>query len=80
MAHGEVVTWVSCHSDRPIWRYATLYIFDMCFEQRRTGICYFITSSRGVRKSRFATYREFAKTAVGRNGPLCTKKHISCLN
>ena len=24
VAHGEVVTWVSCHSDRPLWRHPTL--------------------------------------------------------
>ena len=28
MAHGEVVTWVSCHWERPIWRYATLCVFS----------------------------------------------------
>ena len=24
VAHGEAVTWVSCHSGSPVWRYATL--------------------------------------------------------
>ena len=28
VAHGEVVTWVSCHWERPIWRYATLCVFS----------------------------------------------------
>ena len=33
VAHGEVVTWASCHSDRPMWRYATLSEFWGMFRQ-----------------------------------------------
>ena len=33
MAHGEVVTWVSCHSDRPMWRYATLRVLSTMYRK-----------------------------------------------
>ena len=33
MAHGEVVTWVSCQSDRPMWRYATLGVLSKMYRK-----------------------------------------------
>ena len=33
MAHGEVVTWVSCHSDRPMWRYAILHVLSKMYRK-----------------------------------------------
>ena len=33
MAHGEVVTWVTCHSDRPTWRYATLCVLSKMYRK-----------------------------------------------
>ena len=33
MAHGELVTWVSCHSDRPMWRYPTLCVLSKMYRK-----------------------------------------------
>ena len=33
VAHGEVVTRVSCHSDRPIWRYPKLYVLSKMYRK-----------------------------------------------
>ena len=33
VAHGEVVTWVSCHWVRPVWRYATLCVLSKMFRK-----------------------------------------------
>ena len=33
VAHGEVVTWVSCHSDRPMLRYATLCVLSKMYRK-----------------------------------------------
>ena len=33
MAHGEVVNWVSCHWDRPMWRYATLHVLSKMYRK-----------------------------------------------
>ena len=33
MAHGEVVTWVSCHSDRPMWTCATLGVLSKMYRK-----------------------------------------------
>ena len=33
VAHGEVVTSGSCHSDRPVWRYATLCVLSKMYRK-----------------------------------------------
>ena len=35
VAHGEgeVVTWFSCHWDRPMWRYATLHVLSKMYKK-----------------------------------------------
>ena len=33
VVHGEAVTWVSCHLDRPMWRYTTLCVLSKMYDK-----------------------------------------------
>ena len=73
VAHGEVVTWVSCHWDTPMWRCATLCVLSKMYRRLLFNnlsivwnIKILLTSFLGeVRKSRFAIFREFAEKIGG---------------